>query len=62
VDIVDAVVRLCAMNLVLHGIGPTAADGVPSVEKADSLAAAPGAVRRDIRAPAAIYSVGRRRR
>jgi len=40
-DIVDGVVRLCAMNLLLHGIGPTTAEGRPPVEKADSLAAAP---------------------
>lgn len=40
-DIVDSVVRLCAMNLLLHGIGPTTAEGDPPVEKADSLAATP---------------------
>jgi len=44
VDIVDDVVRLCAMNLVLHGIGPTNGDSVaPPIEKADSLAAPAGA-------------------
>jgi len=42
VDIVDDVVRLCAMNLFLHGIGPTTAEGSPPVEKGDSLAADPG--------------------
>jgi type I restriction enzyme M protein len=42
VDIVDDVVRLCAMNLFLHGIGPTTAEGAPPVEKGDSLAADPG--------------------
>jgi type I restriction enzyme M protein len=42
VDIVDDVVRLCAMNLFLHGIGPTTAAGNPPVEKGDSLAADPG--------------------
>jgi type I restriction enzyme M protein len=41
VDIVDSVVRLCAMNLYLHGIGPTTAEGEPPVEKGDSLAADP---------------------
>jgi type I restriction enzyme M protein len=42
VDIVDNVVRLCAMNLLLHGIGPTTAEGTPPVAKGDSLAADPG--------------------
>jgi type I restriction enzyme M protein len=42
VDIVDNVVRLCAMNLLLHGIGPTTAEGIPPVAKGDSLAADPG--------------------
>ena len=42
VDIVDNVVRLCAMNLLLHGIGPTTAEGSPPVAKGDSLAADPG--------------------
>ena len=42
VDIVDGVVRLCAMNLLLHGIGPTnGADGEPPVETGDSLNASP---------------------
>ncbi len=40
-DIVDSVVRLCAMNLLLHGIGPTDAAGRPPVEKRDSLADKP---------------------
>ncbi|MEX0749319.1 MAG: class I SAM-dependent DNA methyltransferase, partial [Dehalococcoidia bacterium] len=40
-DIVDSVVRLCAMNLYLHGIGPTTAEGEPPVEKADALATGP---------------------
>jgi type I restriction enzyme M protein len=40
VDIVDGVVRLCAMNMVLHGIGPTNGDKTaPPVDKSDSLAA-----------------------
>jgi len=41
-DIVDAVVRLGAMNLLLHGIGPTADEAEPPIQKADSLAADPG--------------------
>jgi type I restriction enzyme M protein len=41
VDIVDGVVRLCAMNLLLHGIGPTGAEGEPPVVKDDSLNATP---------------------
>jgi type I restriction enzyme M protein len=43
VDIVDGVVRLCAMNMVLHGIGPTNGDTTaPPVDKGDSLAAPSG--------------------
>ncbi len=42
VDIVDGVVRLCAMNLLLHGIGPTMDGGEPPVKTGDSLAADPG--------------------
>jgi len=42
VDIVDGVVRLCAMNLLLHGIGPTTEEATPPVEKGDSLAFDPG--------------------
>ena len=41
VDIVDAVVRLCAMNLLLHGIGPTDSEEEPPVHKDDSLNASP---------------------
>ncbi len=41
VDIVDAVVRLCAMNLLLHGIGPTDSEEEPPVLKDDSLNASP---------------------
>jgi type I restriction-modification system DNA methylase subunit len=37
VEIVDAVTRLCAMNLLLHGIGPTTDEASPPVETADSL-------------------------
>jgi type I restriction enzyme M protein len=45
VDIVDDVVRLCAMNMVLHGIGPSNGESMaPPVEKGDSLAA-PSATR-----------------
>ncbi|CAN5541505.1 class I SAM-dependent DNA methyltransferase [soil metagenome] len=42
IDIVDGVVRLCAMNLLLHGIGPTMEGGDPPVKAGDSLAADPG--------------------
>lgn len=38
VDIVDEVVRLCAMNLYLHGIG----DGESPIRRADALAKDPG--------------------
>jgi type I restriction enzyme M protein len=40
-DLVDSVVRLCAMNLLLHGIGTTNDDGDLPIEKGDSLAAGP---------------------
>ncbi len=43
VEIVDSVARLCAMNLLLHGVGPTRADeGEPPVRVEDSLKNAPG--------------------
>jgi type I restriction enzyme M protein len=43
VEIVDAVTRLCAMNLFLHGVGPTAAEDVePPVKTDDSLRGDPG--------------------
>jgi type I restriction enzyme M protein len=43
VELVDAVTRLCAMNLLLHGIGPIAGDDAdPPVRTDDSLAADPG--------------------
>src|SRR5438067_599834 len=42
VEIVDAVTRLCAMNLFLHGIGPTDATGTPPVVTDDSLRSDPG--------------------
>jgi type I restriction enzyme M protein len=41
VELVDGVSRLCAMNLLLHGIGPTGEEGEPPVRTADSLAAKP---------------------
>jgi len=47
VDIVDSVVRLCAMNLLLHGIGPTLEGGNPPVKAEDSLAEA-GQTRYDV--------------
>lgn len=42
VELVDGVTRLCAMNLLLHGIGPAAEEADPPVRTADSLAADPG--------------------
>jgi type I restriction enzyme M protein len=42
VEIVDAVTRLCAMNLLLHGIGPTADEAEPPVRTDDSLRSDPG--------------------
>jgi type I restriction enzyme M protein len=42
VELVPAVTRLCAMNLLLHGIGPNAGEGVPPITAADSLSADPG--------------------
>ena len=41
VDLVTDVVRLCAMNLILHGIGPTSAGGEPPVSRDDSLNSTP---------------------
>ena len=37
IDIVDSVTRLCAMNLLLHGIGPTDGEVEPPVRTDDSL-------------------------
>jgi type I restriction enzyme M protein len=37
IDIVDGVTRLCAMNLLLHGIGPTDSEVEPPVRTDDSL-------------------------
>ncbi len=42
VELVPSVTRLCAMNLLLHGIGPTADEADPPVEQKDSLASDPG--------------------
>jgi type I restriction enzyme M protein len=42
IDIVDGVVRLCAMNLLLHGIGPSGIESEPPVSTDDSLRADPG--------------------
>ena len=42
VEITDSVARLCAMNLMLHGIGPTDGEGDPPVRVDDSLRADPG--------------------
>jgi type I restriction enzyme M protein len=43
VELVDGVARLCAMNLLLHGIGPTAGEDVtPAVRVDDALRADPG--------------------
>ena len=42
VEIVDNVTRLCAMNLLLHGIGTQTGDGAPPVRTDDSLRGAPG--------------------
>jgi len=41
IELVPGVTRLCAMNLMLHGIGPTGAEGDPPITTADSLAAEP---------------------
>ncbi|HZG42217.1 MAG TPA: class I SAM-dependent DNA methyltransferase [Longimicrobium sp.] len=42
VEITDSVSRLCAMNLMLHGIGPTDGDGTPPIRTDDSLRTEPG--------------------
>jgi type I restriction enzyme M protein len=42
VELVDGVARLCAMNLMLHGIGPTGGESVaPPVEVSDALKSDP---------------------
>jgi type I restriction enzyme M protein len=42
VELVDGVTRLCAMNLLLHGVGPLTDEAEPPVKTDDSLAADPG--------------------
>jgi type I restriction-modification system DNA methylase subunit len=42
VEIVDGVTRLAAMNLILHGVGPTGTDAGPPVKTDDSLRSDPG--------------------
>jgi type I restriction enzyme M protein len=42
VELVDGVARLCAMNLLLHGVGPTGVEGEPPIKVDDSLRADPG--------------------
>ncbi|HUI26910.1 MAG TPA: N-6 DNA methylase, partial [Candidatus Kryptonia bacterium] len=42
VEIVDNVTRLCAMNLFLHGVGPSGDEAPPPVRTDDSLRADPG--------------------
>ncbi len=42
VELVDSVSRLCAMNLLLHGIGPTGEEAAPPIETNDSLRSDPG--------------------
>jgi type I restriction enzyme M protein len=42
VELVDSVTRLCAMNLLLHGIGPSAGEAPPPVRTDDALRADPG--------------------
>jgi type I restriction enzyme M protein len=43
VELVDGVARLCAMNLMLHGIGPTAGEDIePAIRVDDALRADPG--------------------
>jgi type I restriction enzyme M protein len=42
-EIVDSVARLCAMNLYLHGVGPSGDESPPPIETGDSLAADTGA-------------------
>ncbi len=41
IEIVDGVTRLCAMNLMLHGIGSTSDDTAPPVQTDDSLRSTP---------------------
>jgi type I restriction enzyme M protein len=41
VEIVDGVTRLAAMNLILHGVGPTGKEAEPPVKTGDSLRSDP---------------------
>jgi type I restriction enzyme M protein len=41
VEIVDGVTRLAAMNLLLHGVGPTGKEAEPPVKTDDSLRSDP---------------------
>jgi len=43
IELVDSVTRLCAMNLLLHGIGPNSDEAAPPVATDDSLRSDPGA-------------------
>ncbi|MFL5493022.1 MAG: N-6 DNA methylase [Gemmatimonadales bacterium] len=43
VELVDGVARLCAMNLLLHGVGPQANEAEPPIRVEDSLAGKPKA-------------------
>jgi type I restriction enzyme M protein len=42
IELVDSVARLCAMNLLLHGIGPGGDEAQPPIKVDDSLRADPG--------------------
>ncbi|HUH08148.1 MAG TPA: class I SAM-dependent DNA methyltransferase, partial [Egibacteraceae bacterium] len=42
IELVDGVSRLCAMNLLLHGIGPTDGEHDPPIETDDALREEPG--------------------
>lgn len=42
IELVDSVSRLCAMNLLLHGIGPTGEEAEPPIKTDDSLRSDPG--------------------
>src|SRR5215203_3530784 len=42
IELVDGVARLCAMNLLLHGVGPSGDEAAPPIKVDDSLRADPG--------------------
>jgi len=42
IELVPGVARLCAMNLLLHGIGPSGDEGEPPIKQDDSLRSDPG--------------------